>query len=35
MDLLDLDVEFWDVEVDSKLNRGAGDDHVDGYDKHN
>lgn len=34
MDLLDLDVEFWDVEVDSELDGGVGDEHVDGYDKY-
>lgn len=35
MDLLDLDVKFWDVEVDSELDGGTGDDCVDGYDKYN
>ena len=34
MDLLDPDVEFGDVEVDSELDGGAGDDCVDGYDKY-
>lgn len=34
MDLLDLDVEFWDVEVDSELDGSVGDECVDGYDKY-
>lgn len=34
MDLLDFDVKLWDVEVDSELDGGAGDDCVDGYDEY-
>lgn len=34
MDLLDLDVEFWDVEVDSELHGGVGDDYVDLNEKY-
>lgn len=34
MDLLDLDVEFRDVEVDSELDGGVRDQYVDGYDKY-
>lgn len=35
MDLLDLNVKFWDVEADSELDGGAGDELVDGYEKYN
>ena len=33
VDLLDTDVESWDVEVDSELDGGVGDECVDSYDK--